>query len=681
LAWSLIPRIAQDFIGKLRSGEINPESLNAMTSAERHKYFADFMGEENAAKTNAMFESKLLLKNQQQGFITWAKQISGLKESAKKDLVSKIQKLDRVLNPADQQAFMADLAAQKMGVSITSEEAATISKLAKAASDSKADALSGKDRMTHGLALVDLQRYVGGLTEGAKSLKLSDFKTNPIGSSWEAAKGVAGLAKSLKVAGQFGAFIIRHGYKVGVNHPIIYFRNIAEAIKTGFYTLGGKDMMRLVDAHILSRDNAMNGLYKKEGLAVNTGLQEEFLPTSVQNKIPVVGRILKANHDMFTAFQRLSRADIFDAIVDKVQKAGGDIRGAGLIANMLTDRGDLGFAERYADGLNKVFFSPRLAKSNIDMLTGGVLNYGKMSPAIRRIAAMNSIRTIGAIASILAIANAIKPGSVETNPASSDFGKIKIGNTTFDFTAGAPGYVTLAVRMIPHINGTPFGTTKSASTGQTKILNSGKYGSRTRGDVFLEFLSNKLSPAAGFAKDYYFTGKDHDGNEATIGGAIKNAFSPMAASSYDELKKMPDASDAEIMAGLILDQMGVGIRTQEPPTFVEALEKNSPNSPVMKEIIRVSDETQDPVKFTNWDHSSNKVMSQFKQSVGEKGYQEAKAFYQQSLAQRLDDVVGDEDYQNADLLTQHKMLNSVDHKALKETFDQYDFNYQKPGQE
>ena len=79
-----LPKFLVDkFLEKLKSGEIDPAKLTDMTSAERNSYFSSFMGETNATKVNALFESKILLKNQQQGIINWAKQVTGIKPKFK----------------------------------------------------------------------------------------------------------------------------------------------------------------------------------------------------------------------------------------------------------------------------------------------------------------------------------------------------------------------------------------------------------------------------------------------------------------------------------------------------------------------------------------------------------------------------------------------------------------------
>jgi len=62
----------QKFLTGLRKGEIDPQKLIDMTSVERRTFLAKYVGEWNAKFVNTEFESKLLLKNQQRGLITWA---------------------------------------------------------------------------------------------------------------------------------------------------------------------------------------------------------------------------------------------------------------------------------------------------------------------------------------------------------------------------------------------------------------------------------------------------------------------------------------------------------------------------------------------------------------------------------------------------------------------------------
>ena len=62
-AFCLIKESADKFLAKLKSGEINPENMNSMSSEERRKFFEGFMDAESAKQTNILFEKTLLLKN------------------------------------------------------------------------------------------------------------------------------------------------------------------------------------------------------------------------------------------------------------------------------------------------------------------------------------------------------------------------------------------------------------------------------------------------------------------------------------------------------------------------------------------------------------------------------------------------------------------------------------------
>src|SRR6185436_3653443 len=137
-AYCLPRKYASAFTKALQDGTINPGALADMSSAERRKFFEPIVGAENAADVNALFESKLLLKNQKQGLVTWAKTVAGISEPARRDLLTKIGKMNAILTPADESKFLADLAARKLGVTVTAEEAQHIADLSKAAETAKA---------------------------------------------------------------------------------------------------------------------------------------------------------------------------------------------------------------------------------------------------------------------------------------------------------------------------------------------------------------------------------------------------------------------------------------------------------------------------------------------------------------------------------------------------------------
>ena len=127
-SFCLTKQAKEDFKAGLKSGAINPDMLSKMTSEARRDFLKKYAGE-NAVKINSLFESKLLLKNQKAGYITWAKKVGGLKPEVRRDLISKIERMDRVLSPAEGEQFLQDLASTRLGVNITQEEAKRISEL------------------------------------------------------------------------------------------------------------------------------------------------------------------------------------------------------------------------------------------------------------------------------------------------------------------------------------------------------------------------------------------------------------------------------------------------------------------------------------------------------------------------------------------------------------------------
>jgi len=165
MAFCLPPAHATEFKKALTDGRITPEKLMAMESADRHEFLAGIVGKDSAAAVNSLFESKLMLKDQQAGMVRWAKSLTTVKAAVKKDLLNKIDKLDRILNPAEEKAFLADLAATKLGTKVTFEESQKITKLAQKAMverDKPTDQLSGVSNEFL-KAASDLEHYVKSL--------------------------------------------------------------------------------------------------------------------------------------------------------------------------------------------------------------------------------------------------------------------------------------------------------------------------------------------------------------------------------------------------------------------------------------------------------------------------------------------------------------------------------------
>lgn len=382
-------------------------------------------------------------------------------------------------------------------------------------------------------------------------------------------------------------------------------------------------------------------MYEKAKLAVGT--IEEAFPAQSPERIPLFGRLYKASETAYTAFLYKTRADIFDKYIDIAQKAKVDLSdpkeltSIGKLVNALTGRGDLGRLEGGGgvQAVNNIFFSPRSVKAHIDTMLSQPLGIGVTKFAQQQ-AAINLIKIVGGTAAVLATANAIRPGSVVWDPRSSDFGKIKVGDTRFDVTGGMASLVTLASRLLTQ-------STKSSSTGIVSKLNTGQFGGETGLDVVLNFAENKLSPAASVVKDL-LKHQDFNGNPPTLGGEISNLITPLPVTTFLELKNNPRS--ANIILSMIADGLGVNVNTY-------SLSKN-------------------------WLNNTGAELKQFREKVGDAKVKEANKVFNERYSAWFDQVKNNEHFKNLPDADKQTAISNKANALKDQVFRQYHFTYKKP---
>lgn len=573
--------LPKDDADRLRAALNEATDLSEMTSEERHLYFANIIGEQNAGPVNALFESKLLLKNKKAGMIAWAKSVMGpTNPKVKQDVISKIEGLNDVLNARDEDAFLSDLAEHKMGIRLSFEEAKKISDLSEQVTLTKMARDAGGDRMPYGRAVVALRDFLDELKLAAGKITMADFKANPGATVGKIAHAAAGNTKAI-VASMDNSAIFRQGWKTLWTHPGIWQHNARISFVNLVKAFGSDAVMKELNADIVSRPNY--DLMKRAGLKVYD-VNEEAFPTSFPEKIPIIGKFYKSSEHAYTAFVQKTRADVFDKYIEiatdswadmpnlsairKLRnsitgrgsvdlKNDEDLQGIGKLVNSLTGRGNLGAqGEKVAGAINNVFFSPRMVKSHVDTLTAHAFeNMGSQYWSFaRKQAAINLVKIIGGIAAILTIARALKKDSVEFDPRSADFGKIKIGHTRFDMTGGMGSLAVLAARLATQAS-------KSSTTGKVHPLNSGKFGSQTGMDVAYNFFENKLSPVASLVRDM-MKGRTFSGEKPGILNEAQNLFVPMTITNAMEIYRDPDS--ANIVLAVLADALGISTNTYGP---------------------------------------------------------------------------------------------------------------------
>lgn len=450
-------------------------------------------------------------------------------------------------------------ARNNLGYTTSPEEAETLLHLLKAVDEGRtAMAAGGDPKTTYGVAQVALNNYVNDLKLEAKRYKMADFKANPAGFVAHVLNEAASNTKAI-AASMDDSAVFRQGWKVMFTNPTIWAKNGVKSFAHLIKMRGQHEVMDALNADIVSRPTY--DLMKKAKLDI--GVNEETFPTTLPEHIPVFGRVYKATENAYTAFVRKTRADVFDKYIDIANKTGveltdTELRGIGRMVNSLTGRGDLGTLEQAGKVVNNVFFSPKFLKSHFDVLGGHIITGGgEGSNFVRKQAAINMLKVVGGTAAILAIAKALNPDSVDLDPRSSDFGKIRVGNTTFDVSGGMGSIATLAARMV-------LSQTKSSVTGKVYQLGETdengklKFGTQTRFDVFLDFFTNKLSPLAGAMRDYY-KGQTFDNENPTMMRLTEGLLTPLPVKTAQELWQDPNS--APFLEGLLADFMGISTNT------------------------------------------------------------------------------------------------------------------------
>lgn len=593
----LPPKIAQAFQDKIKSGTIDPSKLVEMSSKERREFFEEHLGEEHAEPTNRLFETRMLLKNQQTAYIQWAKKLLGLTPEVRRDLIAKIERLDRVLDAPEEKAFLEDLASYKLGGRVTYEEAQMINDLANniAANEHNKGHADYDTRMEYGRAVVDLEDYVNDLKTASPGLRETLKSPRAIGSAvLRGIKNIPNTAKAVQ-ASMDNSAVFRQGWRTIFTNPQIWATNALRSFKHLFdVRQNSKAIMREINAEIKSRPNY--DLMRRANLDVGT--TEEAFPTSLPEKVPILGRAYKRSELAYTAFTHQLRADVFDKMVkvaekNKVDLTTEELQSIGKMVNALTGRGHLGALEPAGKAINSILFSPKMMKAQIDQVMHPVTGAGG-SNFVRKQAALNLLKSTAGMAVILATAKWLAPNSVELDPRSSDFGKIKVGNTRFDVTGGASSFLVLMARIAASAakyGGANVKSFKSSTSGELRDLTNPEFGKQNLLDVTEDFFENKAAPFFGMLRDFA-KGQTFDHKKPTPTGEALQLLTPMPVKTLVELLKDPVAKkDPRFIAfAQVADMLGISVNTYKP-------EKGKPKEDItLKDLVQMAESVPDKLK-------------------------------------------------------------------------------------
>lgn len=309
--------------------------------------------------------------------------------------------------------------------------------------------------------------------------------------------------------------------------------------------------LKTLDIYPTIRDSK---LYLSEPSAKLTAREESFM-SSLATRIPVLGPMIKGSERAYTGYLNVLRLDVFTNGVDQLRNMGitpesnpEAIKALASFINNATGRGNLGALESSAGVLNGFMFSPRYLASRVNLLNPAT--YARMPKEVRKMVLRDMVTYVGFGLTILALAG-VAGADVDYDPRSTDFGKIKIGDTRYDIWAGFQPIIRVIAQAIIT------GQKKSPITGEIQDLDNPGFNGATRASVIGRFARTKLSPGAGSLYNF-LDGKDFLGNEVTVQGElVKNVF-PLYVQDMYEIYQTEGAAGLSKTA--IPSAFGIGVQ-------------------------------------------------------------------------------------------------------------------------
>lgn len=386
---------------------------------------------------------------------------------------------------------------------------------------------------------------------------------------------------------------------LGLIHKGAFWKALPGMIKSW----GSEEMYHAIQNSILD-DPMFRSAYDargkiKKSYAAEAGLQltdlnsmttrEESILSSFAEKVPGVRRSNRA----YTAFLNKLRADTFKQMLKDFGVVAGQDTEKNLalakqiatFVNTASGRGSLGSFETSSKVLSSIFFSPRLLASRLGMMGKGAQAvfspevYMLRSPSIRR----EYLKSLGAIAAVsgtfVGLAQMVG-AEVESDPASSDFGKARFGDTRIDPYGGFQQPIVLAQRMMPFIDLSTQGISeigglmKSTTTEREYSLDDPGFGRSTRADVLSRFLRSKTNPIINFGWGLMAGQKELSGKEMVypmdpfgekgenlMDNAIAQRFIPMLYQDIYELYNNENTPPEAKALAAFAASVGMGSQT------------------------------------------------------------------------------------------------------------------------
>lgn len=378
-----------------------------------------------------------------------------------------------------------------------------------------------------------------GLEEDRRSRRSTSRKI--FDTSVEAANATRAIMTSFDLSA-----VLRQGGFISFAHPIRAAKIIPDMLRA----MKSEKAQFQIDQEILARPNyptyQRSGLYLAEHGHTLSKMEEVYM-SRLADKIPGVA----ASQRAYTTFLNRLRADSFDAMAKSLGRdkplTEVEARAISNFINVATGRGKLGLSDRAAVGLNTVFFAPRYVASRFQIMAGQPFYGG--NARTRTLIAQEYARYLAGAAVVYTLGS-LAGADIETDPRSSEFGKMRFGRERIDPMSGLLQNTVLISRL----------ATGERKTGKGRIQRAETV--KTTG----EFLRNKLAPLPGAGMDAQeiLTGQTPPpGHPDTLPKVAGKLLVPISYGDIKDAMVNQGIPEATVMAMLSL--LGMGLQSYPEP--------------------------------------------------------------------------------------------------------------------
>ena len=410
---------------------------------------------------------------------------------------------------------------------------------------------------------------------------------------WE----IWGIPRILMATGE-ASFVLIQGLKQTIAHPLYAIKAFKNAWKTFKSEEKTEEWLRIIksqdwypiakqaklaitepNAELTAREelyysgwsnlfwNALGGVILSPIKIANQSKYDKLRNNwNNSNPLKAVERAAIGYLDMLRILRFLDGMEILEMQGKNIDENTQEYKDVADAINTMTGRASLGFAEQIAVPLSRLFFSPRNWASALKTSSPYALYYfAKLTPTARKMALADMSKMLGFTTSMVMLAAAYlnsdddEETKVEFDPRSTDFMKIKLGNTRVDPWGGMQQQIVFSSRIIAESMSRVFpdGTIEGAyKNAKEQLYPLGvPYKTPNIFELSVRQATNKLNPTASLVYNYSVSHRNRKGvlvgsygNEYTISNELSDKFHPIFWGTASELLK----DDPTALDGLLL---------------------------------------------------------------------------------------------------------------------------------